>query len=255
MTTNLAETGRTGTRLPVGKTAAVDSIWSVTMAAMTATGDLAETERTKLRRAADRGSFDRALAYSILDEALVAHVGISTERGPVVLPMTYGRIDDRLYLHGAVGNALLRAGTDAQVCATVTLLDGLVLARSAFHHSMNYRCVVLYGTATKVTDDAEKLAAFDAIVDQSVPGRAAEVRASDPGELRATLVLRLPIEEGSVKVRGHGVVDDADDLDLPVWAGVVPLRLTPGDPMQDPDQTATAESGPLAPPAASRLTR
>lgn len=255
MTTNLAETGRTGTRLPVGKTAAVDSIWSVTMAAMTATGDLAETERTKLRRAADRGSFDRALAYSILDEALVAHVGISTERGPVVLPMTYGRIDDRLYLHGAVGNALLRAGTDAQVCATVTLLDGLVLARSAFHHSMNYRCVVLYGTATKVTDDAEKLAAFDAIVDQSVPGRAAEVRASDPGELRATLVLRLPIEEGSVKVRGHGVVDDADDLDLPVWAGVVPLRLTPGDPVQDPDQTATAESGPLAPPAASRLTR
>lgn len=255
MTTNLAETGRTGTRLPVGKTAAVDSIWSVTMAAMTATGDLAETERTKLRRAADRGSFDRALAYSILDEALVAHVGISTERGPVVLPMTYGRIDDRLYLHGAVGNALLRAGTDAQVCATVTLLDGLVLARSAFHHSMNYRCVVLYGTATKVTDDAEKLAAFDAIVDQSVPGRAAEVRASDPGELRATLVLRLPIEEGSVKVRGHGVVDDADDLDLPVWAGVVPLRLTPGEPVQDPDQTATAESGPLAPPAASRLTR
>jgi nitroimidazol reductase NimA-like FMN-containing flavoprotein (pyridoxamine 5'-phosphate oxidase superfamily) len=210
------------------------------MAAMTATGDLLETERTKLRRAANRGSFDRALAYSILDEALVAHVGISTERGPVVLPMTYGRIHDRLYLHGAVGNALLRAGTDVSICATVTLLDGLVLARSAFHHSMNYRCVVLYGTATKVTDDAEKLAAFDAIVDQSVPGRAAEVRASDPGELRATLVLRLPIEEGSVKVRGHGVVDDADDLDLPVWAGVVPLRLTPGDPVQDPDQTATA---------------
>ena len=133
------------------------------MAAMTATGDLLETERTKLRRAANRGSFDRALAYSILDEALVAHVGINTERGPVVLPMTYGRIDDRLYLHGAVGNALLRAGTDVSICATVTLLDGLVLARSAFHHSMNYRCVVLYGTATKVTDDDEKLAAFDAI--------------------------------------------------------------------------------------------
>ena len=101
------------------------------MAAMTATGDLLETERTKLRRAANRGTFDRASAYSILDEALVAHVGISTERGPVVLPMTYGRIDDRLYLHGAVGNALLRAGTDVQICATVTLLDGLVLARSA----------------------------------------------------------------------------------------------------------------------------
>ena len=224
------------------------------MAAMTATGDLLETERTKLRRAADRGSFDRGLAYSILDEALVAHVGISTERGPVVLPMTYGRIDDRLYLHGAVGNALLRAGTDVQICATVTLLDGLVLARSAFHHSMNYRCVVLYGTATKVTDDDEKLAAFDAIVNQSVPGRAAEARRSDASELRSTLVLRLPIEEGSVKVRGHGVGDAPEDLDLPVWAGVVPLRLTPGDPVQDPDQAATPAGWALAAPAA-RLTR
>ena len=225
------------------------------MAAMTATGDLLETERTRLRRAANRGSFDRALAYSILDEALVAHVGISTERGPVVLPMTYGRIHDRLYLHGAVGNALLRAGTDVSICATVTLLDGLVLARSAFHHSMNYRCVVLYGTATKVTDDAEKLAAFDAIVNQSVPGRAAEARPSDPSELRATLVLRLPIEEGSVKVRGHGVGDAPDDLNLPVWAGVVPLRLTPAAPVQDPDQAATSEGATLAPPTAARLTR
>ena len=225
------------------------------MAAMTATGDLLETERTKLRRAANRGSFDRALAYSILDEALVTHVGISTERGPVVLPMTYGRIHDRLYLHGAVGNALLRAGTDVSICATVTLLDGLVLARSAFHHSMNYRCVVLYGTATKVTDDAEKLAAFDAIVNQSVPGRAAEARPSDPSELRATLVLRLPIEEGSVKVRGHGVGDAPDDLNLPVWAGVVPLRLTPAAPVQDPDQAATSEGATLAPPTAARLTR
>jgi nitroimidazol reductase NimA-like FMN-containing flavoprotein (pyridoxamine 5'-phosphate oxidase superfamily) len=191
----------------------------------------------------------------VLDEALVAHVGISTERGPVVLPLTYGRIDDRLYLHGAVGNALLRAGTDAQVCATVTLLDGLVLARSAFHHSMNYRCVVLYGTATRVTDDAEKLAAFDAIVNQSVPGRAAEARPGDPGELRSTLVLRLPIEEGSVKVRGHGVGDDPDDLGLAVWAGVVPLRLTPGEPVQDPDQAAAGPGRTLAPPTADRLTR
>jgi hypothetical protein len=168
--------------------------------------------------------------------------------------MTYGRIHDRLYLHGAVGNALLRAGTDVSICATVTLLDGLVLARSAFHHSMNYRCVVLYGTATKVTDDDEKLAAFDAIVNQSVPGRAAEARRSDASELRSTLVLRLPIEEGSVKVRGHGVGDAPEDLDLPVWAGVVPLRLTPGDPVQDPDQAATPAGWALAAPAA-RLTR
>lgn len=224
------------------------------MSAPTATVDLAETGRTKLRRAADRGSFDRELAYSIIDEAFIAHVGISTERGPVVLPMTYGRIGDALYLHGAVGNGLLRSGTDAQVCATITLLDGLVLARSAFHHSMNYRCVVLYGTATKVTAEAEKMAAFDAIVDQSLPGRSAEARPADAGELRSTLVLRLPIEEGSVKVRGHGVADDAADLDLPVWAGVVPLRITPGVPVQDPAQVGGASAA-LSAPDASRLER
>ena len=227
---------------------------AVTMGAMTATGDLLETERTKLRRIADRGSFDRELAYSILDEGYVAHVGISTERGPVVLPMTYGRVDDALYLHGAVGNALLRSGTDAQVCATITLLDGLVLARSAFHHSMNYRCVVLYGTATKVEDESEKLAALDAIVDHSLPGRSAEARPSDPSELRTTLVLRLPVVEGSVKVRGHGVADDPDDMDLPVWAGVVPLRLTPGVPEQDPAQSAQG-SRHLPGPDPSRLVR
>lgn len=219
---------------------------------MTTTEDLLETERTSLRRAAGRGSFDRALACSILDEALVAHVGIVTDRGPVVLPMAFGRLDDRLYLHGAVGNALLRGGTDAEVCATITLLDGLVLARSAFHHSMNYRCVVLYGTATKVTDETERRAALDAIVDHSVRGRSALARHADDGELKATLVLRLPIREGSVKVRGHGVVDDPADLDLPVWAGVVPLGLTAGAPVQDPEQAATPVGRELPAPVSSR---
>lgn len=212
--------------------------------------DLLDTDRTRLRRAADRGSFDRAAAYAIIDEALVAHVGFVVDGTPRVLPMTYGRIDDQLYLHGAVGNAMLRAGADAQICATITLLDGLVLARSAFHHSMNYRCVVLFGTAVKVDDDAEKLRAFDAVVDHMVPGRSAEARPSDAGELRATLVLRLPIEEGSVKVRGHGVSDAPDDMDLPVWAGVVPTRLVAATPVQDPVQAQA-----LAPPAPDRLER
>ena len=218
---------------------------------MATTDDLLQTDRTKLRRATDRGSFDRVLANSIIDEALVAHVGIATDRGPVVLPMAIGRVEDRLYLHGAVGNALLRGGIDAQVCATITLLDGLVLARSAFHHSMNYRCVVLYGTAGKVSDKTEKREALDAIVDHSLPGRSAEARPSSDGELRSTLVLRLPILEGSVKVRGHGVVDDPADMDLPVWAGVVPLRLTADAPVQDPEQTGLD----LAPPSAEALVR
>jgi nitroimidazol reductase NimA-like FMN-containing flavoprotein (pyridoxamine 5'-phosphate oxidase superfamily) len=223
--------------------------------AMTAPADLLETRRTTVRRGAARASFDRALAYAVLDEALVAHVGVVVDDAPRVLPMTYGRIDDHLYLHGAVGNALLRAGDGVDVCVTVTLLDGLVLARSAFHHSMNYRCVVLYGTATRVDDPDEKRAAFDAIVDQSLPGRSAEARPASPAEVRATLVLRLPITEGSVKVRAHGVVDDAEDLDLPVWAGVVPLSLTPGTPVQDPDQATTTPGRAQQAPAAARLAR
>jgi nitroimidazol reductase NimA-like FMN-containing flavoprotein (pyridoxamine 5'-phosphate oxidase superfamily) len=217
---------------------------------MAQTEPLLDTPRTRVRRAADRGSFDRDLAYSVIDEAYVAHVGFVVDGSPRVLPMTYGRIDDQLYLHGAVGNAMLRASSGAQVCATITLLDGLVLARSAFHHSMNYRCVVLYGEATRVDDEVEKLAAFDAVVDHMVPGRSAEARPSDAHELRTTLVLRLHIAEGSVKVRGHGVVDDPDDLDLAVWAGVVPTALVAGAPVQDEVQ----DPG-LQPPDPARLRR
>lgn len=218
---------------------------------MTTTGDLLETERTKLRRATKRGSFDRHLAYEILDEAYIAHVGLCTERGPLVLPMTYGRIDDRLYLHGAVGNALLRGSTSAEVCVTVTLLDALVLARSAFHHSMNYRCVVLYGEAVKVDDDDEKRAAFDATVDHLVPGRSDEARRTNAHELRTTLVLRLTIDEGSVKIRAHGAVDEPEDMDLPVWAGIVPTAITTSAPVQDQAQAASG----LEPPAPDRLVR
>jgi nitroimidazol reductase NimA-like FMN-containing flavoprotein (pyridoxamine 5'-phosphate oxidase superfamily) len=195
---------------------------------------LRETSRTKLRRRADRGSFDRVLAHAILDEALVAHVGFVVDGRPAVLPMTYGRVDDTLYLHGAVGNGMLRAASGADVCVTVTLLDGLVLARAAMHHSMNYGCVVLSGRAVRVAGAAEKRRAFDAVVEHSVAGRSAVARPANDLELRKTLVLRLLIDEASVKVRAGGPVDDPEDLGLPVWAGVVPVRLERGEPVADP---------------------
>ena len=195
---------------------------------------LATTDRTKLRRKRERGTFDRDLAYSVLDEALVCHAGFVADHGPVVLPMTYARIDDVLYLHGAAGNALLRnLAQGAPVCVTVTLLDGLVLARSAFHHSMNYRSVVLFGLATRVTDPAEMHAASTALVEHLAPGRSAEVRGPSDEELRATAIVRLPIDEGSAKVRTGPPVEDEDDLGLPVWAGVLPLATVPGLPIAD----------------------
>jgi nitroimidazol reductase NimA-like FMN-containing flavoprotein (pyridoxamine 5'-phosphate oxidase superfamily) len=194
---------------------------------------LRATGRTSVRRRADRASFDRALAYTILDEAYVAHVGFVVDGAPRVLPMTFGRVDDALYLHGAVGNAMLRASGGSEVCVTVTLLDGLVMARAAMHHSMNYRCVVLYGVAERVDDEAEKRRAFDAVVEHARAGRSAEARPANDSELRKTLVLRVPIDEGSVKVRTGGPIDDPEDLDFPVWAGVIPLTVVAADPIPD----------------------
>ena len=208
---------------------------------------LLTTDRTKVRRLAERGRADRATVDEVLDEAYLAHVGFVVDGEPRVLPMTYGRAGDVLYLHGAVGNAMLRAADGAEVCVTVTLLDGLVLARSAFHHSMNYRSVVLLGTATRVTDDDEKRRALDAVVEHVLPGRSRTARPPSPAELRATTVLRLPIHEGSAKVRTGGPKEDPDDLDLPVWAGVVPLRLSPGEPEQDPDQHVPGLEPPSVP--------
>ena len=202
------------------------------------------TKRTTLRRRVDRGHIDRALVDAIVDEAYLAHVGFVVDGLPRVLPMTYGRDGDVLYLHGAAANAMLRASTGAEICVTITLLDGLVLARAAMHHSMNYRCVVLFGVATKVTAQAEKRRAFDVIVDHALRGRSAVARPANASELRATLVLRLAIDEGSAKVRAGGPVDDVEDLDLPVWAGEVPIRLVAGDPVQDPAQTPTGLAAP-----------
>jgi nitroimidazol reductase NimA-like FMN-containing flavoprotein (pyridoxamine 5'-phosphate oxidase superfamily) len=209
---------------------------------------LGPTSRTKVRRLAERGRYERSLVQEILDEAYVAHVGFVVDGQPRVLPMTYGRVGDDLYLHGAAGNAMLRAADGAEVCVTVTLLDGLVLARSAFHHSMNYRSAVLLGIATKVTDEDEKRRAFDAVVEHVLPGRTGTARAADASELRATAVLRLPIQEGSAKVRTGGPKDDPEDMDLPVWAGVIPLSLVAGDPVQDADQAHRDLDAPTVPP-------
>ncbi len=197
---------------------------------------LTPTDRTKVRRLPDRGTFDRDVVEAIIDEAYIAHVGFVVDGSPRVLPMTYGRDGDHLYLHGSVGNAMLRALSEGEACVTITLLDGLVLARSAFHHSMNYRSVVLLGRPTMVEDEAAKAHAFDVIVEHVLRGRSTVARPNNESELRKTLVLQLEITEGSAKVRTGGPIDDAEDMDLPVWAGVVPLRLTAGEPVQDPDQ-------------------
>ena len=217
---------------------------------------LVPTERATVRRRRERGSHDRALVNRVLDEGLVCDVGFAGERGPVVLPMTYVRIGDQLYLHGAAGNDMLRnlAG-DAEVCVTVTLLDGLVFARSAFHHSMNYRCVVLFGRAERVTDEAELLSMAAALLDHLAPGRSNDARRPTAEELRATLIIRLRITEGSAKVRTGGPLDDEDDLDLPVWAGEVPMRLVAQVTDSRRGRTPAARRSRVRQPARGAVTR
>ena len=191
----------------------------------------APTERTRVRRLPERASYDRDLAFAILDEALVCHVGICTDDGPVVIPTTFARMGEHLVIHGSPASRLLRtAGGGTDVCVTVTLVDGLVLARSAFHHSMNYRSVVVFGRAEPIVDLDAKRAALDVLVDHLVPGRGQDARGPTEKELRSTLVLSLPLREVSVKQRTGGPKDDEDDLALDVWAGVVPLTITPGEP-------------------------
>ncbi|HVS42966.1 MAG TPA: pyridoxamine 5'-phosphate oxidase family protein [Candidatus Dormibacteraeota bacterium] len=192
------------------------------------------TPRTRLRRLRERGRHDRATIEAILDEGFVCHVGFTDVRGPVVIPTAYARDGDRLYLHGAAGNAALAAlRTGSPVCVTVTLVDGLVLARSAFHHSVNYRSVVVFATASEVTDPEEKRRALEAIVEHIVPGRGADARPVADLELRVTRVVRVPLDEASAKVRTGGPKDDPEDMELPVWAGEIPLRLAAGAPVAD----------------------
>ena len=198
-----------------------------------------------MHRKPARGSYDRAVIHRILDEGLVAHVGFVVDDQPFVIPMVYARQHDQLVLHGAVASRMLKhAGQGLPVCATVTIIDGLVLARSWFHHSMNYRSVVILGTAREVVDHDEKWRALEAIVDHATPGRARESRPPDAKEMAATRVIALPIEEASAKQRaGAPLPDEGDDATLPYWAGEVPLQLTASAPVADP----IAAAAPLPP--------
>ncbi|MFI0780960.1 pyridoxamine 5'-phosphate oxidase family protein [Streptomyces sp. NPDC021212] len=192
----------------------------------------AATDRTTPTRARERASYDEDVVHAILDEGYLCHLGFIRDGAPVVLPTLYARSGTRLYVHGSTGSRPLRmAGAEdpgLPVCLTVTHLDGLVLARSAFHHSVNYRSVVVHGTAHQVRDEAERAAALDAIVNHVIPGRADDSRRANAKELAATAVLRLDLDEVSAKMRTGGPNDDAEDMALPYWSGVVPVARTYG---------------------------
>ena len=194
-----------------------------------------QTQRTTLKRLPQRAEYDRARVYEILDEAFICHVGFVFDGHPYVIPTGYARVEDKLYIHGSAASRMLRTLKEAvEVCVTVTLIDGLVMARSAFHHSINYRSVVMLGKAVAVEDPAEKMEALRAFTDHIVPGRWDEVREPNDSEMRATLVLSLPLVEASAKIRTGPPIDDEPDYELPVWAGVIPLNFTTGEPVADP---------------------
>lgn len=208
---------------------------------------LRKTKKSTIGRHPERGSYDRAAAHAILDEGLVAHVGFDTSDGVVVVPMTYARIGDEILLHGAAASRWLSSfaeGRDISIC--VTLLDGLVLARSAFAHSMNYRSVVAFGRAITVTDDARKAIAFRALLDHLLPGRWEDCRQPNRKEIDATTVLSMRLDEASVKIRSGPPKDAAKDMQLDYWAGVIPLALKAGAPIAD---TANAGSAKRAVPS------
>ncbi|MGW4468356.1 pyridoxamine 5'-phosphate oxidase family protein [Nonomuraea sp. NPDC004354] len=195
---------------------------------------LSTTPRTTLGREKHRGSTDRNDLYEVLDSGLICHLGVVVNGHPMVVPTGYGRIGDTLYLHGSTGARSLRAGSGEQVCVTVTHLDGLVLARSVFNHSVNYRSAIIYGAARLVTDEEERMAGLRALTEQLAPGQWDYARQPTRKELAATAVLALSLEEASVKVRGGAPVDEDEDYALPVWAGVLPLVTSWGAPVPDP---------------------
>jgi len=205
------------------------------------------SERTTLQRKPERAVGDRGAIHAVLDEGLMAHVGLVAGEGgvahPVVIPMLYARDGDVLYLHGSPASRLLRtAKAGVEVCVTVTLLDALVLARSGLHHSMNYRSVVVMGTATEITDHETKVAALDRLVEHTIPGRSAQIRPAHDIEVKGTTVLVLPLDECSMKARAAGPVDDPDDLDEPSWAGLIPVGVAVGEP--EPDEGSTGDPVP-----------
>src|SRR5205814_9935570 len=193
------------------------------------------TQRTRVVREPERGVYDREAAYRILDEGFICHVGFSFDGQPFVIPTSYGRKDANLYIHGSAASRMLRQMKEGvSVCVTVTLLDGLVLARSVFNHSMNYRSVVILGKATLVEDPEEKLVALRTLSEHILPGRWDDARQPNDRELKATSVLRVPIEEFSAKVRTGPPIDDDEDYSFPTWAGVIPLEMSVGAALKDP---------------------
>ncbi len=195
---------------------------------------LQTTERTTLHRLRERGATDRSALYEVLDAGLICHLGVIIDGSPVVLPTGYGRIGEILYLHGSSANRSFQFAEDQEICVTVTLLDGLVCARSVFHNSMNYRSAVIFGTARLVTDGDERLAAIKAITEHLIPGRWEHSRKPTKKELAATAVIALSLAEASVKIRTGGPKDDAEDYALDYWAGVLPITLAVGDAQPDP---------------------
>src|SRR5215471_19717571 len=192
------------------------------------------TQRTRVVREPQRAVYDRAAVYRILDEGFICHVGFTVDHQPFVIPTSYGRRDANLYIHGSAASRLLRGMKEGvPICVTVTLLDGLVLARSVFNHSMNYRSVVILGKASLVEDGEEKLAALRVLSEHILPGRWDDARQPNDRELKATSVLRVPIDEFSAKVRTGPPIDDAEDMNFPTWAGVLPLEIKAGTPVND----------------------
>lgn len=192
------------------------------------------SKRTTVKRIPNRGHYDRETINAILDEAIICHVGFAVDGQPYVIPTGFARVDDVIYIHGSAASRMLRElSKGIDVCVTVTILDGLVLARSAFHHSMNYRSVVVLGNAELGTDETEKMAALEALTDHFVPHRWRDVRPPTPLEMKATGVLELPISEASAKIRTGPPVDDDADYAIDVWAGVIPITLQQGEPIKD----------------------
>lgn len=197
--------------------------------------DEAPSKRSEVRRHSERGCYDRKLINDIIDEALICHVGFVHDGCPMVIPTIHARIDDTLYLHGSPASRMLRSMRSGdEISVNVTLVDGLVVARAAFHNSMNYRSVVVFGRPRIVADDDEKRSALEAITNHVIPGRWDDARPMTMSEMRATLVAALPLDEASAKVRSGGPKDDEGDYGLPIWAGVIPLTIVPGEAVADP---------------------
>ena len=193
------------------------------------------SDRTRVRRVPQRGAYERENVEAILDETLISHVGFVHDGHPVVIPTLHARLGDRLYLHGSAASRMLRTlQKGVPVCVTATLVDGLVLARSAFHHSVNYRSVVVFGTATAVEPEEQRLQALELFTEKLVPGRWSDVRPPTRQELKGSKVLSLPLDEASAKIRTGPPIDDDEDYDLPVWAGVLPLATEVAEPQPDP---------------------